>query len=192
MTIAERPRIDASGLRSPIELRPLEPAVRYRISQAPSRHGKRISSTHSDQLRVQQFLRDRLADHERLNSKRKEKQPFPSTLSVYSRGGKLEIGLAKLPNLTATFGSSVPDRDLSHLALDMADVKRALGALIPYETTVDGAFADIEVDDAALCFQAHFDDDLLTVVLPTKSGTDYNQSCIDLEPPVTSQRTSTA
>jgi hypothetical protein len=189
---AGRPRIEASGLRSPIKLKPFEGNVRYRISRPPRVHEKPFRATHSDQLTVQQFLGDRLADHERLNSKRKEKQPFPSALTIQSQGGKLEIGLAKLPNLTATFGSSLPDRDLSHLAMEIADVKRALAALAQYETTVDGSFVDIEVEDAALCFQAHFDDDVLTVVLPTKSGTDYNQSCIDLELPIPNQRTSTA
>lgn len=177
----ERPRIEADQLRTPIELRMFEPTVRYRTSQPPAGHRKPFSATHSDQLQVQQFLRDRRADHERLNARRKEQQVFPSALKIQSQGGKLEIALPKLPTLTSILGTSSPDRDLSHLELDMGDVERAIGALAPYETTVDGSFVDFEVDDAALCFQAHFDDDVLTVVLPTKSGTDYNQSCMDLD-----------
>jgi hypothetical protein len=137
-------------------------------------------------------LRDRRADHERKKSKSKETLRFPSVLKIQSRGGRLEIALPKLPNLVSTFGSSLPDRDLSHLALDIGDVERALGALAPWETTVDGSFVDLDVVDAALCFQAHFEDDVLTVVLPTKAGTDYNQSCVDLDLPGTGQITSTA
>ncbi|MES2120498.1 MAG: hypothetical protein V4513_07985 [Pseudomonadota bacterium] len=185
MSAADQPRIEASGLRSPITLRSFERTTRYRISHPPTAHEKPFTATHSDQLTVQQFLRDRRADHDRLNGKSKEKQFFPSALKIQLRGGKLEIALPKVPNLVAPFGTSSPDRDLSHLELNMGDVERVLSALAPYETTVEGSFVDLEVEDAGLCFQTHFDDDLLTVILPTKSGTDYNQSCMDLALPLT-------
>ena len=85
-----------------------------------------------------------------------------------------------MPNIAVAFGSSSPDRDLSDRDLPIEDVKRTLAAISPYETTLDGSFVDLDVDDAALCLQAHFGDDLFSVVLPTKSGTAYNQSCADL------------
>jgi hypothetical protein len=189
---ADYPRIEASGLLSPIRLRSFDDAIRYRIGNAAGEREKPFSATHSDQVTVQQFLLDRRTDHERLKAKSKESPQFPSVLKIRSQGGRLELSLPKLPNLVSTFGSSSPDRNLSHLEFYVRDVERALDALTPWETTVDGSFVDFEVDDAALCFQAHFDDDVITVVLPTKSGTDYNQSCIDLELPVASQRASTA
>lgn len=174
------PRIDAAGLSSALPLLPLETDGTYRVSRPAEAHHKPVSVAHGEQVALLQFLADRRVEHDRLNAKRKEQRNFPSTLKLQSDAHRLQVSLPKMPNIAAAFGSSSPDRDLSDRDLSIEDVKRALAAISPYETSLDGSFVDLEVDDAALCLQAHFGDDLFSVVLPTKSGTSYNQSCADL------------
>lgn len=175
------PRIDAAGLSSPLQLLPLDADVVYRVGQQAAVGGKPVSATHENQLSVLQFLRGRRIDHDRFNRKRKDKHKWPSTLAMVSDGGKLRLALPTMPNMEpAVFGTSLPDRDLGDRELVIKDVERLLKAIDPYETILDGSFIDTDVEDAALSWQAHFGDDLFTVVLPTQSGTDYNQSCADL------------
>lgn len=180
VTAGDAVRIDATGLSSPLELLPLHADAAYRVSQPADVHHKPVSITHSEQVAGLQFLADRRAEHDRLNARRKEQRNFPATLKLTSDSGKLQVSLPKMPNIAVAFGSSSPDRDLSDREISIEDVKRTLVALSPYETSLDGSFIDLEVDDAALCLQAHLGDDLFSVVLPTKSGTAYNQSCADL------------
>ena len=178
----ELPCINAEGLSAPIALTALLKHEGYRVGQPATGNGKPVSASHEYQQAVLQFLQGRRADHDRENAKRpKEKLRFPSEFNLRLDAGELKLQWPVAESLMTSLGSSSPDRDLSERTLVIKDVERLLRVITPYETTLDGTFDDIEgVEDAALCLQAHFDDDVFTVVLPTKSGTDYNQSCADL------------
>lgn len=174
------PRINAEGLSTPIVLNALLEPAAYRVGQPASGTEKRVSAAHEHQQFVLQFLAGRRADHDRQKAKGKEKLNFPSEFNLRLEAGELKLQWPVAESLMTSLGSSSPDRDLSERTLVIKDVERLLRAITPYETTLDGTFVDIEVEDAALCLQAHFDADVFTVVLPTKAGTDYNQSCSDL------------
>jgi len=163
---------------STIELLPLDTESPYRIGSVPPRREKPVLVSCNDQQSVLRFLRERLDEHERRSAK--EKVPFSSTVIIRSEGGRLEISLPTLLALSAVLGVSSPDRELSNRGLGTSDLTNVLASLTSYETDMEGTFIDSDVPDAGLCLQAWFDDDLLSVVVPTRSGKAVNQSCVDL------------
>lgn len=174
------PRIHNARHESPIKLHQLQQNS-YRMGVVPPSRSKPVSVSYADQTLVLQFLRDRLAEHDRHNARRKAKQRFASTLTMQLDGGTLEVGLPKMLGAKSLLGRASPDRELADRALDIGELKRVLSTLAPYETGVEGTFVDTDVSDAALCLQTWFDDDLFSVVVPTRSGTAINQSCTDLD-----------
>lgn len=172
--------IRTAKVGSAIKLRPFDGQSGYRIGLVSASRPKPVSVSHTQLQSTLQFLRERRAEHDRLNARRKEKQPFSSTIAIQSTSGRLELALPKVLGASAQFGSSSRDRDLSERSFEFGDLERVLVTLIPHGTELEGTFIDTDVPDAGLCLQAWFDDDLLTVVVPTRAGTAINQSCANL------------
>jgi len=175
------PRIHNSRREYSLQLHPLDPQGSYRVGCVPVRRHKPVSATYESQQAVLRFLNDRKLEHDRRRVRMKEKQPFPPTLTIQSISGELKLGLPSMLAASVTFGESSPDRDLGERELATGELADVLRALAPYETPLEGTFIDTDVTDAALNLRAWFDDDLLNVVVPTRSGKAINQSCVDLD-----------
>lgn len=168
--------ITADDLPQPLHLEPITKAGKYRVAVAPTNDDKPLQVTHTEFGAVMAYIDGERAAHAKKNKGRSEQHKFATSIELSLAGSRL---VGKLPTsmLSTTIGSTGSESDLDDRLLALSDVEALTGTMKQYEVDAHGWIMDNEVDDAGLVLEAYFDNDKLQVVLPTRTGSSYNQVC---------------
>lgn len=168
--------ITADDLDEPFELFALPDPNQYRVADTQTQTEKQLRTNADDLREVIQYIESERADNERKNAKRAEKKPFAKMIGLSVQSSRLDL---KLPSSARHVGFA--ETGIEEVAEDrtfaVSEVEQLAGTLVRYGVDADGWLLDGDVDDAGLALEAYFDDDLLRVVLPTRTGADYNPVC---------------
>jgi hypothetical protein len=170
--------LTATGLANPVHLDRIETAGSFRVANPGQNDGKGLAITHDEFNEVFAYIQREREAHADKRGKSKEKRVFPAVMDLSIDGTRL---VGKLPTslLSVTIAETNAETDLDDTSVTVADLEALAGAMKLYEADADGWLLDVPkgVDNAAIVVEAYVKNDRLRVVLPTKTGSSYNQVC---------------
>lgn len=179
-TLDDKGVLNADGLPQAIQLTPLPAKHSYRVADVQQSTTKQFHATVDDLRAHLQYVADEKRDWTAANKRRgTSTRAFPVSLELGILRDRLTIGF---PHSTrdAGFADTQAHAVEEDRLLAVSDIDALVRVLVDYEADVDGWVMDSQVDDAALVLDAYVDSDSLRVVMPTRTGSDYNQVSTDL------------
>ncbi|TCP92733.1 hypothetical protein C8J42_102509 [Sphingomonas sp. PP-CE-1A-559] len=174
--------LDSSGaliadtVPRPIQLTEITDAAAYRVAQALPCPEKPLQAPARAFEEVAGYIARERLENKQKNLKRSEPKAFPASVGLSIHDTKLSI---RLPNsvLFAGLGETSAETDFGDKTIAVNDIEAVASTLARHAVDATGWIMDGDVDDAALVLEVHFDNDLLRIVMPTRTGSDYNQVC---------------
>lgn len=170
-------QLNAEGLKVPLHLTQLTEPGSLRVPEAlpcPDKPLRTVSSTLGD---VVGYIEHERADMKRKNASAKQPQTFPTAVSLSIQDTRLSIKLPQSLRMTDLAETSA-EAEFDDVTLAVDDIEAVARALSKRDIEASGWIMDsAEMDDAALVLEMHFDNDLFRIVMPTRTGSDYNQVC---------------
>lgn len=169
--------LSADGMKKPLQLTQLTDAGSLRVTEAlpcPDKPLRTLSSTLGD---VVGYIEHERADMKRKNASAKQPRAFPTAVSLSIQDTRLSI---KLPHSlrVANLAETSAEAEFDDVTLAVDDIEAVARTLSKQDIEASGWIMDSpEMDDAALVLEMHFDNDLFRIVMPTRTGSDYNQVC---------------
>ncbi len=166
----------ADTMPRPILLTEITDAAAYRVAQALPCPEKPLQAPASAFKEVEGYIARERLENKQKNLKRSEPKAFPASVGLSIQDTKLSI---RLPNsvLFAGLGETSAETDFGDKTIAVNDIEAVASTLARHDVDATGWIMDGDVDDAALVLEVHFDNDLLRIVMPTRTGSDYNQVC---------------
>jgi hypothetical protein len=175
-TLDEHGTLTADDLSNPIKLEALESPGTYRVAVPTRNSDKPLRITHDEFSKIAAYIqRERNANAEN-NKKRNEPRVFPAAMELSLDGNRI-LGKLSTSLLNTTIAETSAETDLDERMVGVSDLETLAETMKLYEVDADGWLMDGDVENAALVIEAFFDNDLLRVVLPTRTGMSYNQVC---------------
>ncbi|KQN09057.1 hypothetical protein [Sphingomonas sp. Leaf28] len=175
-TLDSAGEIKAQSIQQPIHLHQITSAGSYRVAQAAKTPSKPLKTLSSEFEQAARYIEHERQDHARKNTNRGESRSFAGSARLSIQDAKLSF---KLPQSGrhAIIGETGAASKFDGVTIAVKDMEGLATTLARHDVNAHGWIMDGDVDDAALVLEVHFDNDLFRIVMPTRTGTDYNKVC---------------
>ena len=169
--------LTATDLIQSIQLTQLPSAHAYRVADVRQSSTKQLRATYNDLTALLEYIAMVKADWKAPKGRGgKEKLPFPASMELAVAKDRLLIHFRHSPR-PSDFADTRAEEVEEDRLLAVSDMTALAQTLVEHGADVEGWLMDSGVDDAALVLDAYLGDDRLRVVMPTRTGSDYNQVC---------------
>lgn len=172
--------LTADGLKKPFQLEVLQDAGQLRIGNPVKCPTKPLQAPLSALEGVVGYLEQERADLKRKNASARQKRSYPSSANLIVQNGEamLQLPYSIRPAMLATVGGDPAFDDVS---IPVKDLEAVATALVERGCDASGWVMDnTDMPDAAIVLETHLDNDVFQMILPTQTGSDYNQVCMEL------------
>jgi hypothetical protein len=168
--------ITADKMLTPITLHELADPGEYRVAEAKPSPEKPLKTLSTDFQAAARYIEHERAAHARRRADRGETRTFPGSVELSIQDAKLSIRLPQ-SMMSAPFGETSAVTDFDEKTVAVSDIESLVTTLARHDVDANGWIMDTDVEDAALVLEAYFDHDVYRVVMPTRTGSDYNKVC---------------